>query len=65
MIQIKSKDKAEVNVVLISKSIYEKHFCVICQAKGLKTKCKIHNIEDCYNKSDNESKKPTPQAGSF
>ena len=54
----KGKDKAKANIVSTSKT-YKKHLCAICQAKGLKIKCKMHNTEDCYNKPGNEFKRST------
>lgn len=40
----------------------EKRFCKICDSKGLNSKKKTHNTEDCYDKPGNENKRPKPKA---
>ena len=42
----------------------KKKFCQICFSRGLKSKSKTHNTNDCYDKVGNEGKRPTPKVSS-
>ncbi|THU90917.1 hypothetical protein K435DRAFT_675138, partial [Dendrothele bispora CBS 962.96] len=53
----KGKQKEQANTTETKKNKY----CQICAGKGLKSKSKTHNTNDCYDKPGNEHKRPAPK----